>query len=84
MHHANMSHTSPPVDAPRLEFRNTEKIAARDILAIAVLLYATPKTRGIMPTRYRTAPLAVTFSSLLDCSEPDLKIVEMHDRSHYA
>jgi len=29
-------------------------------------------------------PLAVTFSSLLDCSEADLKVGEMHDRSHYA
>jgi hypothetical protein len=29
-------------------------------------------------------PLAVTFSSLLDCSEPDLKVGEMHYRLHYA
>jgi hypothetical protein len=31
-----------------------------------------------MTTCYRTAPFAVTFSSLLDCAEPDLKAVEMH------
>ena len=29
-------------------------------------------------------PLAVTFSSLLDCSKADLKVGEMHYRSHYA
>jgi len=30
-----------------------------------------------MTTRYRIAPLAVTFSSLLDCGEPDLKAREI-------
>jgi len=29
-------------------------------------------------------PLAVTFSSLLDCSTADLKVGKMHYRSHYA
>jgi hypothetical protein len=29
-------------------------------------------------------PLAVTFSSLLDCSKADLKVGEMHYSSHYA
>ena len=29
-------------------------------------------------------PLAVTFSSLLDCSKADLKVGKMHYRSHYA
>src|SRR6516162_2775396 len=28
-------------------------------------------------------PLAVNFSSLLDCNEPDLKAGEIHSRSHH-
>jgi hypothetical protein len=35
----------PQVDTSRLQFRNIEKIAAKDVLATAILLYATPKTR---------------------------------------